>query len=184
MSTWATGKPRPTGGFVWTSAWGLGTVPLQQNWFTALPLLPAPLGGPGWLLAVWSSWSPGSPGDGAGEVGVLPGWDWRGGWGEQLFCSSDAPFSTWRPLSPHFRWVGGWSIPPPSQLHTPQGPPWGQGSSNLFRSQNKCYCNPRKIFLCPSVPLWGRDNGGSISQAWVTVLRPRETHEGGLGSHS
>lgn len=39
----------------------------------------------------------------------------------------------------------------------------------LFRSQNKCYHNSRKAFLCLSVPLGIWDNEGNVSQAWVTV---------------
>lgn len=78
-----------------------------------------------WLCGV--PWSPGSPGDGAGEVGVLPGWDWRGGWGEQLFCSSDAPFSTWGPLSPHLQMGERLVHTTPISAPHPSGPTMGSG---------------------------------------------------------
>lgn len=37
-------------------------------------------------------------------------------------------------------------------------------------SQNKCYHNSSKAFLCLSVPGGLGDNEGNVSQAWVTVL--------------
>lgn len=74
------------------------------------------------------------------------------------------------------------SIPPSLGL-LPSGPIVGSVSRDLSCSQNKCYHNARKIFLCLCVSLGVRDNGGNISQAWVTVLWS-ERREGGLRRYS
>lgn len=129
----------------------------------ALPLLPASLGRPGWLLAV-GRWAQGRQSWSSSRLGL----DDR--WGERLLCS-DAPLSPQEPPSPHLHRRGLWSTPPDlgSLL---SGPTMGPGSRALFCSLNKCYHNPRKIFLCLSLGGGGevRDNRGNISQAWMTVL--------------
>lgn len=134
----------------------------ERTGSAALPLLPAPLG---WLLAVWGSWSPGGPGDWAGEDGALSGRDWRVS-GESSCSVCLVHPAAHRGLKSPF--ADGWGpccTAPRAGLRSPQG----QGSGDLFCSQNKCYHNSRKAFLCLSVRLGIWDNEGNVSQAWVTV---------------
>jgi len=85
---------------VWASVWGLGTAsslyppPKKKPGLAALPLLAAPLSGPGWLLAVQRSLVPGQVRMEffqAGTGGLV---------GEQMLRSPDAPFGPWGPQSP------------------------------------------------------------------------------------
>lgn len=135
---------------VWASVWGLGTAaplgPSQKKPVSAaLPLLAAPLSGPGWLLAVQRALVP-------GQVRME---FWRpvleGGWGEQMLHSPDVPFSPWGPQRPHLllgrasghiTWM--WAS-------LPQGRPWGRERRPVLFSINITTISERLLHL--SVPL-------------------------------
>ena len=123
----------------------------------ALSLLPAPLSGPGWLLAVQMS----LPDPWAGEDRVLSGWDWRVG-GESN-CSAHL-------IHPSARGAHGvpiciWAGP---LVHTtrmwallPSGPTVGSGVDTCSVLRINITTVPERL-LYLSVPLGVRDNGGNI----------------------
>lgn len=79
-------EPGPTGRPV---AWGKGGVcpEIREKGLGTLPhFLPLWVGQAGsWMCG--GLWSLGGPADGAGEVGVLPGWDWRVGGENIALCA-------------------------------------------------------------------------------------------------
>jgi len=124
MPTWAKGQTRTNRQACVGFGLGIGhcllplSPPQKKPGLAALPLLAAPLSGPGWLLAVQRSLVPGQVRMEffqAGTGGLV---------GEQMLRSPDAPFGPWGPQSPLATGQGFWSYHLDVGF-TPLGQPWG-----------------------------------------------------------